>query len=110
MSNKHLPFVTHDPLFILFISLLLLIARPASSQESERLTPAQAEAFVARLLQPNGDISEWVDPAVLQRSRRLGIEYQGLVNKVLIQYDLANPIKIALRGKKLRKTLTIDTL
>lgn len=110
MSNKHLPFVTHYPLFILFFSLLLLLAPPAPAQDSERLTPAQAEAFVARLLQPNGDISEWVDPAVLQRSRRLGIEYLGLVNKVLIQYDLADPIKIALRGKKLRKTLTIDTL
>lgn len=110
MSIQHLPFTTRHGRFMFFISLLLLIAPPAPSQDSGRLTPAQAEAFVARLLQPNGDISEWVDPAVLQRSRRLGIEYQGLVNKVLIQYDLADPIKAALRGNKLHQTLAIDTL
>ena len=76
---------------------------------SRKLEQKQADSFI-KLLVNNGDISEFIDPQALYFSNRLGIQYQNVINKFLISYDIEDEIRDQIKNHHLDYQTEITTL
>jgi hypothetical protein len=76
---------------------------------SRKLEQKQADSFI-KLLVNNGDISEFIDPQALYFSNRLGIQYQNVINKFLISYDIEDEIRGQIKNHHLDYQTEITTL
>ena len=77
---------------------------------SQTLNRQEAEAFVHALLWNSSSLLSWFDPRNLTVSHRLGIEYEGVVNKNLVAYDVDDSIKGLVTEGRLGYSFTVDSL
>jgi hypothetical protein len=70
---------------ILFITILVLISSISISQENQKL-------FIEGLINNNDNLEKYVDKDELAKSKRLGINYDGVKYKFIISYDIDEKI------------------
>ncbi len=89
-----------------FIPLLLV----SLSLNAQTLTRNDAEHFVHDLIWNPDSMNSWFDENSLSTAHRLGIEYQGVVCKNLISYDLEDSLRQLIKQKRLQYSITLDTM
>lgn len=80
---------------ILFITILVLICKISISQGSQKL-------FIEELINNGDDLGKYVDAKELAKSKRLGINYDGVKYKFIISYDINEKVKDDVKNKGLK--------
>src|ERR1041385_5135378 len=79
------------------VALTLFFSKSDSQARSDEF----AKQFIGKIIGHTSDLSDLVLPEELHLSERLGISYEGIVNKFLIAYDLDSAIKSSIKNNKL---------
>lgn len=87
--------------------LLLIFLSPLSLPD---YIDDRIESFFNSLIAGSADLSEYVLKSELQKSQRLGIEYEGVKNKFLISFDIDEQLKKEIREKKIRYELKEENI
>ena len=91
------------------LALFLLACRPAGKIADAQPTPVDFRETVTQLIHNDSTLGDWVDPVALQHSQRLGIEYDKVPHKFLIQNGIDVKVQSGLKSGVLKYTLA-DTL
>lgn len=89
-------------------ALLLSLVPP--TLWTQTVSRARAEAFIRALIGEDADLESFVDPDLLQVSKRLDIRYEKVRRKFLISYDIDHDLKKRARDGRLDYEITIDEL
>ncbi len=90
-------------------TFILLLLIPLSIY-AQILSKDNAEHFVRDLIWNPDSIQSWLDEHSIRTAHRLGIEYQGVVCKNLISYDLEDSLKHLIKQKHLPYSIVLDTI
>jgi hypothetical protein len=73
-------------------------------------TPSRIEFFFEDLIADPADLSHYILSSELEKSSRLQIQYDGIINKSLIAYDIDPTVKEAIRAEKYSYNLSTEDL
>jgi hypothetical protein len=91
-------------MFIFLILFLCLFYGELSPQSN------QIKNFYKALIENQTDLTKYVHPESLQKSKRLDINYEGIPNKFLISFDIDESIKERIKNKELSYQLEYEEL
>lgn len=84
----------------LFLTIIAVIL-PFVTLRSQTTPDEFAKQFIDKVVDNSPVLSDVVAPEELRLSERLGISYEGIVNKFLIAYDLDSTITSSIKNNKL---------
>ncbi|UCG52920.1 MAG: hypothetical protein JSW58_05010 [Candidatus Latescibacterota bacterium] len=93
----------------LFARVMLVLAT-AANVEAQEMSAEVADNFVSDLLNTPGGVSKWVVDDELEASRRLGISYDGVLNKFLVSYDIDEETRDRVKNGTARVHRTLKNL
>lgn len=88
--------------FYYILALILFSSSSGFCTSALRNTPSETDNFFKALLSDSGSVSEFVLDTELEKSRRLGITYEGVRDKFLISYDIDKDIKLKIWNGSLK--------